>query len=323
MKKVKDPINIFITSDENYIRYLAITMAGILYNTKSFCRFYVFADNVSKYNKLRIENIKNRFDNFDIIWLDLDDKQRQCIIDTYIKKSKNTCYTKNVSNYSRFLMPDLLPDVKRAIYVDTDVLVYDDILDLYNQDLSGYEIGAVTDSYVYSDKDVQNSIKEYISPKHIYFNAGILLIDCEKWRKNKTFNRIAQIDEKIRDKKLFNTQDPLNKLFECNYKNLPHKYNWFGPLPSDKENDIVIRHFPGQKPDVVPENYTLHDVANLYFFASMTDFFQDIKIAKNYHKKPDKHVVYKIKLFGFIPFIKVINNKVYLFNFIKLCKVIK
>lgn len=317
-------INIFMTTDEKYIRYLGVSMASILYNTRAFCKFFVLADNVSNFKKRQIEDLKSEFNNFDIVWIDLDDSNREHIINTFISESKTNSYTKNIANYSRFLMPDLLPNVKRALYMDTDILAYGDIAELYNCELDGFTIGAVADSYVMSDKDINAQAATYIDTKHLYFNAGILLIDCDKWRKQKIFNKIAQSDKKIRDKKLFNSQDPINKCFECNYKTLPHKFNWFGNFPTEANAplDIVIRHFTGTKPDVDPQRYDVITVGNFYFFAAMTPFLEEVKLVKPVNIQHAKPIV-KIKLFGFIPFLKIKKNKIYLFNFIKLFKVIR
>ena len=327
MKLSSPVINIFMTTDEKYMRYMAVSMASILYNTKSVCKFFVLADNVSDFKKRQLESLKTNFDNFEIVWIDLADQYRQCIVDTFIAKSKNATYTKNIANYSRFLMPDLLPNVNRALYLDTDILVYGDIAELYNCDLGNFTIGAIPDSLVLSDENIKNKVAEYISQKHIYFNAGILSIDCKKWRQEKMFDKIAAADSEIFDKKCFNSQDPLNKCFESGYCVLPHKFNWFGTFPNESgpDSNIVIRHFPGGKPDTRPAGYESQTVGDFYFFAHMTPFFDEVKVTARmaYLARQTKQRTIKIKLFGFIPFIKIKNNKVYLFNCIKIFKVVK
>ena len=297
-------------------------MASVLYNTRAFCNFSVLADNVSDFKKRQVEALKDKFKHFDITWIDLDDKNREYITKTFISKSKTNMYTKNIANYSRFLMPDLLPNVKRSIYLDSDILVYGDIAELYNYDLGKFILGAVADSYVLSDKSVNEQVSRYISHKHLYFNAGILLIDCDKWRKQKIFTKIAQSDAKICDKKLFNSQDPLNKYFECNYKTLPHKFNWFSSYPDEAGiiHDIVIRHFTGTKPDVNPRIYDIATISNFYFFANFTPFAEEVKLVAT-PVTTSKAPIRKIKLFGFIPFLKIKKDKIYLFGFIKLFKV--
>ena len=332
-----------MTTDENYIRYLAVAVASICYNTKYFCQFYILADRVSDFRKHQVMDLQSRFDNFDIQWIDLNDQHRDYIIKTYISRSKNAVYTKNIANYARFLMPDMLPNVKRALYMDSDLIVYGDIADLYNMDLGKYVLGAVADSLVFSDENTHNKLLKYISPNHLYFNAGILLINCEQWRKQKIFGKIAESDAQIRDIKLFNSQDPINKCFENNYMWLPHKYNWFAKFEhfahlspdikkylADNINDdnICIRHFPGVKPDACPQEYSISQVADLYFFAKMTDFYEEIKLVSQVHNtptntRPPQTNSYRVRLFGFIPLFRVNDNKVYLFNFLRILKIIK
>jgi lipopolysaccharide biosynthesis glycosyltransferase len=301
-------------------------MASILYNTDAFCHFFILDDNVSRFKKLQIDDLKSKFNNFDITWIDLDDKKRNFILETFISKSKSNVYTKNIANYSRFFMPDLLPDIKRALYMDTDIVVYGDIQELFNYNLDNFIIGAVPDSGIISDPQKQKMVDKYIVPEHTYFNAGILLIDCDKWRKNNICKKIAESDEQIADKKLFNSQDPINKCFECDYKILPHKFNWFGKFPTDTDNktDLVIKHFAGKKPDISPQRYDISTIGDFKFFADMTPFYNEFKLIGIKQEHRNKlHQIKKVKLFGFIPFIKIIGQDVYLFNFIKILKVIK
>lgn len=333
-------IPIFITTDENYIRYTAMTIASVCYNTKSKCVFYCLADNVSDFRKKQVEELKHEFTNFEIHWIDLSPQLKDFICKTYLPENAKRVYTSNLANYSRFSMPDMLPEIDKALYIDTDLLCYGDIADLYNQDLDGNIIGAVADSYVMTDESTFNGVAKYISDKHLYFNAGVMLIDCKKWRKNKTAEKIAQCDADVRDIKLFNTQDPLNKCFECAYKWLDHRYNWFTPFDNKlySDNDIknyisnnisddtiIIRHFPGAKPDQKPDIFDAKTLGNFWFFASKTAFYPEMlsEHIKRANQLPAKPSSIKIKLFGMIPLLTINNGRVYLFKYIKLLTVKK
>lgn len=70
-------------------------------------------------------------------------------------------------------MIKLLP-VERALYLDSDVLVRGDLKQLWNIDLQGKAVGAVT--------DIGFPMGHDHSTKAPYFNAGVLLIDLAKAR---------------------------------------------------------------------------------------------------------------------------------------------
>ncbi len=286
---IKSKINIFLTTDTNYLRYVATTVASVCYNTKRNCHFYILVDNISKKNKTTVSKLCKIFKNCYIHWLNLSHKNRQYIVDNFVAKSKNAVYTKNIANYSRFLMPGLLPNIKRALYIDTDLLVWGDIGELYDSNLNDFTIGAIGDSYVLFNKSIQDQAYKYIDNNHLYFNAGVLLIDCEKWRNQNIITKIIESDKQIRDLKLFNSQDPINKCFEQNYQWLPHRFNWFGEYSQMSGNNeianyvnenlgkdgILIRHFCGNKPDMYPNEYPSEIVDSFVFYARMTPFYDE------------------------------------------------
>src|SRR5690606_16733191 len=51
--------------------------------------------------------------------------------------------------YYRLFFPFLIPaDIKKLLYIDTDVLVVGDLAELYRMDTDGYPVAAVYDNYV-------------------------------------------------------------------------------------------------------------------------------------------------------------------------------
>ncbi|KAH7332449.1 hypothetical protein KP509_20G087900 [Ceratopteris richardii] len=93
-------------------------------------------------------------------------------------------------NYARTYLADLLPIcVKRVIYLDSDVVVVDDISYLWATQLNGHPLGAP----VYCDADfvryftnafwkdaALSAIFEGHNP--CYFNTGVMVMDLEMWR---------------------------------------------------------------------------------------------------------------------------------------------
>jgi lipopolysaccharide biosynthesis glycosyltransferase len=76
------------------------------------------------------------------------------------------------------------------------------------------------------DSDTENIYKRIhknmqLSKKHIYFNSGVMVINCKKW----PFRKQNHVIKKYIDKTIAVDQDILNKMFECNYKILETKYN--------------------------------------------------------------------------------------------------
>ena len=62
------------------------------------------------------------------------------------------------------------------IYLDSDLIIRDDIEDIWNTDVSEYFLAAVPDPY--SDNHVALGFRE----DEKYFNAGVLVVNLAKWR---------------------------------------------------------------------------------------------------------------------------------------------
>ncbi len=117
---------------------------------------------------------------------------------------------------------DILPE--KIIYLDCDTMANGDIKELFDNDISDYEMGVVLDRYG----------RFFI--KHNYFNSGMLLLNLKKIRETQLFKRVREMC--VNKKMNFPDQTALNRL--CKFKlYLPRRFNEQGDL----KKDTVIQHF--------------------------------------------------------------------------------
>jgi lipopolysaccharide biosynthesis glycosyltransferase len=230
-----------------------------MYNTDSFVEFYVLDSGVSENNKQRILNLQDNFENFSIEFIPVDFKQ-----------FTGFAYE---TTYNRFLIPLLKPDIKRAIYLDVDIIVLKDIKELWQQNLEDYMLGAVIDLPIVNSSNSENKL--VFQKPETYFNAGVLLIDYGKWRQKEGTNenivdRLFEIEREIGSIVSHKDQSLLNKYFDNNYKILENKFNYF----FGNDMGIVVRHFAGNKP---LRNADMPHQKEFWFYASMTVFFNEMK----------------------------------------------
>lgn len=269
-----DNIPIFLASDNNYAPFVATTIVSICKNTKSFCAFYILDGGIDQENQDKICSLVSQFDNFSIEFIQIDfRKALQSIL------YKNACPHVTLSTYNRFLIPQLKPEIKKLIYLDVDVIVKGDITELYNVDLQGYAIGAVpedfTDNFGIEDLKIQLGL----SGSHLYFNAGVLLIDNEKFNPDLLF----EIEQQYRDKLKYADQDILNIAYHNNYLVLPEKFNFMSQKQEHFEN-ITVRHFntnvkPWQfNPNIINTDIFIYDVPLFWKYAKLTPFYDQLFI---------------------------------------------
>jgi lipopolysaccharide biosynthesis glycosyltransferase len=286
---MENKIPIFLASNDNYAPFVASTISSVCYNTSTDVIFYILDTGITNFHKKQIENLKKKFSNFDIEFLSLDV--------SFLKNYSFNLKHISLDMYSRFFMFDLKPKIVKAIYIDLDVVVLDDITKLYNEDLENKALGAI-------NIDLPNKRKfNYlhnvmgISKEHKYFNSGVLLFDNTKLSKNFS-KEMLELIAKYKNVLRFGDQDTLNKYFDNNYKILNNKYNYTNRHIQYKieTEDIVIRHFEGSKKPWNSNRWfrgdKMQNFRDWWFFAEMTPFYAGLqndfianKIEEKYFKK--------------------------------------
>ena len=120
--------------------------------------------------------------------------------------------------FFRLLAPLFIPE-ERIIYLDSDVLAFEDLSEMYQLDMY--------DNYIYGFLDLLSNGIDYLGLKSDkYVNAGVLLINLDLIRKNKKYKELLSM--KIYNKKLNNNdQTIINYIFYPNIGILPSKYGIF------------------------------------------------------------------------------------------------
>ena len=263
---MQNNIPIFVASDNNYASFVATTIASICDNTGSFCQFYILDGGISEENKSLISSLKQQYNNFDITFVKIEEEK-------YFKNFVASSYV-SMATYYRFIIPELFPGISKVLYLDVDIIVNGDINELYNIDLENYIIAAVADE---GNSDYIKMLKNNmdINFNSTYFNAGILLINFDKWRGENITSQLFEIEKKYHDKLLCNDQDILNNYFENNYKLLDPKYN-----SMIYREDMLIRHYYGAVkpwmfiPDICIKKY---DEFKLFWdIARKTPFYDEL-----------------------------------------------
>ena len=110
--------------------------------------------------------------------------------------------------YARLTLGSVLPkQVARCIYLDCDLVVQRDIVDLWETDLQDFALGAV-DNALWDDP---RSYQRRLGLKNpSYFNSGVLLVDVDRWRAERIGKRALEFAQKAGDLLILHDQDALN-----------------------------------------------------------------------------------------------------------------
>lgn len=268
-------IPIFLSSDNNYAPFVATTIASICDNTKSFCDFYVLDGGISEENKEKICELEKQFTHFSIKFVKID-------IEGYFKNFPETSsITKSM--YSRYLIPYLQTDIDKALYLDVDMIILGDIVQMYTENLEDFALGAVWVECYENEVNYERKQRLNLSADHKYFNSGSLVINCKKWRELNSIDKLLNLV--LQNTQILNCpdQDVLNIYFDNNYKMLSKKFCFLNEdcVFYKGENEIIIRHFNGCiKPwHISPDIKTnlMPNKENFWYYAQKTAFYDELK----------------------------------------------
>lgn len=178
-------IPIFFASNDNYIPYVSVMMQSIMENA-AVERKYVFYILHTDIKIETIEKLQKQAETFPCFSLGFID------MSPYIK-NYDFFTSRHITTeaYFRLFIPYII-DVKKAIYLDGDMVCNVDISELFDTDISDNLLAGVRDIAVawnYQPKNMKDKsflkIYEYMlsteKPSE-YINSGMLLLNCEKIR---------------------------------------------------------------------------------------------------------------------------------------------
>jgi len=81
------------------------------------------------------------------------------------------------SAYARFLIPEILRNESKALYIDADAVVASDLSELWEKDLAECLVAAVRDDFVLDSEAMRADVES-----DRYFNSGVMLMNLDLWR---------------------------------------------------------------------------------------------------------------------------------------------
>jgi lipopolysaccharide biosynthesis glycosyltransferase len=148
--------------------------------------------------------------------------------------------------FARLRIPHVFSAASRILYLDTDLLVLDDLTSLWRTDLGGAVVGAVLDGLDSRLKSAEPGLDD-VPRVRDYFNAGVLLIDLDLWRRERVSERAMDYLSRF-PKTPYSDQDALNVVCDGRWKALDSRWNFQGhtktriaDLPAEERPAIV--HF--------------------------------------------------------------------------------
>ena len=204
-------ISICLSSDNNYTQHLAATISSILKtkNPNDKINIYILDGGISTQNKQNLSFFEKKYD-CKITYLSPDTtKLNNCTI------SKSDYIS--LATYYRLLIPELIQNEDRIIYLDCDIIVRHSLFDLYNKDFKTNLVLGVEDVSS-CDHAKRLNVKKYI-------NAGVLLLNLKQMREENTLQKILDWLSNNQDKIDCHDQDVINASINDRIEYIEDIYN--------------------------------------------------------------------------------------------------
>ena len=280
---MKKEVPIFFAVDDAYIPFLGVTIQSIIDNSS---KDYLYAIKIL-YTKISDNNIKRikklEQDNLKIEFVDLT---------YYIDRIKDKLYTRDYyskSTYFRLFLPNLYPQYDKVLYLDSDLVVLDDVAKLYNINIKNCLVGAATEETVSLTPELRDYAERVIGVSYYkhYFNAGVLIMNLKELREFGFQEKFLYLLEK-NIYSVAQDQDYLNRMCKGRVKYINPMWNK-SPIPRKNinVNSIKLIHYtlarkPWYNDSVI---YSEH----FWKYAEKTEFFDEImEIKRNYTQEQIK-----------------------------------
>lgn len=210
-------MNVAYHSSDVYSRILGVSIVSLLENNKKMdeINIYIVERGITENNKATLDAIAKKYGRkmYFIPMPDINVSE-----DLRLKKVKKIWL---FDSYCRLFLHDLLPkDIDKVLYLDSDVLVADDLDKLWNTDLSNTLAAGV--------KDCINSkyydLLELKENAH-YCNSGVILINLKKWRDTNMGDQIRNYLHERNGYVFFMEQTVMNGIIQDQWRILDAKYN--------------------------------------------------------------------------------------------------
>lgn len=237
--------------DNEYIRFCTVFLTSLFENNRNErITVHVLYENLDECVIQKIKTVGNKYKQ-----IILFHKLPYGILKDFLIDSKSHI---TVSTYNRFFLPRILSEnIHKILYLDCDIIVRKPLSDLWNINIENVAIGCVED--IWSTSTEHYKYLQY-DQSYSYFNAGVLLINLDYWRKHKIETLLLNYIKSHFGKLMFNDQDALNAILYNQKILIPFKWNMqegfyrrirtFKSASIEIDNELAdpaILHFTGRK----------------------------------------------------------------------------
>jgi len=297
-------VPIAFASSDFFAPYLGVTIQSIIDCSDSDYNYdlVVFTKDMSDFNKQILSGMCDR-ENFSIRFVNVKD--------IFEKVSLYTPAHITIETYFRLVIPKFMQNYHKILFLDSDLLIREDVKNLYHTDLTGggYALAAAEECLMsalvgLNGQLVIDYMKKTLKLKNVdkYFQAGVIVLNTDFFNSNnccaKLMNMVSKFNYNIVD------QDAMNELLNDKCYWLPNEWN-YPPLQKHMKKAKYVENmsdFIRKKYLAVKEPKIIHfadwskpwwdpteDYAPLWWNTARKTSYYEIIISNMIDKKTEKN----------------------------------
>lgn len=318
-------INIVLSSSDYYVPYLYTTIYSLLQYKEEHDIYdiVILTNNISKNNIAHLKKLENYKSNTHIRVHDIG-----YLVKDYEFKANNHV---SVETFYRLFIPILFKHYDKIIFLDSDLIIKRNIVDILNECNLEYTINATRDpdyiSQFYSIPKVNKYTKKVIKLENVenYFQAGVLVFNVRLFNERYSVKKL--LDFASSREFMYVDQDVMNYFFKDDVYYLDMKWNCMTDCAGQRKENIrlfapkdiyqlyldtrkspYIIHYAGF---LKPWDYPWEDFADEFWKVAKKTIFYEIILYRMMYKQSEQ-ISFRIKLlkkFHKIGYIRQIADK--------------
>ena len=234
---MKKTVPIFFACNDRYVPYLDVAIISLISHASpdNEYKITVMKSDISAENQNKLK--KHATNNVSIDFFDVKEMLEP------VKDKLPEMFYFSVAAYFRFFIETSFPQYDKAIYLDSDVILLNDIAKLYDTDVEDYLVAAAYEQNTDRSPMFTNYVEEIIGiPYYTYFNSGVMVMNLKKFREYGVQERFLNMLTTYNFDSLAPDQEYLNVICHGKVKYLPTGWNKHS-FPEAPEGELNLCHY--------------------------------------------------------------------------------
>lgn len=233
-------IPIAFICDDKYAMPTSVTLSSLFKNKKKDTFYDIYLLGIDINNDNRIKLLSQNALNFSIKILEFQNKFKDIVTLGHV----------TTAALFKFDIANIINIYDKILYLDSDIIIQDDLSELYKTNIENVYAGVVRDLPC----EKENMHKKF--NLNFYFNSGVLLLNLKKIREEKLSEKLIEAKKNVPNQE-FMDQDTFNIVFNNKVVLLSCKYNYFASFKNSNQDQTIadfykiskaesskIRHYP-------------------------------------------------------------------------------